>query len=324
MKRRIMLVISVIIVIIFSVSYNQQQTVFDEGQFFYEIGNAKLPTYFPFEIDNFSYYRKFSMVKYPTFFYGSKEDENPKKTIQVNIFDRATTDTNLSLEVYAHYSESNLLEFNGTKALYNNNGIIQMLSWEDDEVVYDLILQAHYANKEDKPREPFEISEILKIAASFKKIYNQQQTVFDDGQIFYEIRNAKLPTYFPFEVNNFKYFNKIKATKLPTINYFNYSSMDNVEPRITITVTICDPVITQKSCSIEGYSHYSESNLLEYNGIKALYLNNGNTQMLSWEDDGIVYDLTLEARYANMENKPKEPFKISEILKIAASFKIIN
>lgn len=146
--------------------------------------------------------------------------------------------------------------------------------------------------------------------------YNQQSSFSDKGQLFYEIRNAKLPTYLPFNVDNFSYVQKGNV-RLPTFYY--YSGDGKV-----ISVTIADPSIIGKSVSLKSYSHYSEENMMDFNGKKALYLNNGKMQMFSWEDEGCIYDLILQVSYSDQNNKPKEPFSKDEILKIASSFKKVD
>lgn len=69
-------------------------------------------------------------------------------------------------------------------------------------------------------------------------------------------------------------------------------------------------------------SQNNKKEIIEFgDGLRGTYFFNGSTQMLTWEDNGVTFDIYVMADSRNSKENMKEPFSKEEIIKIAESFK---
>ncbi|WP_026671663.1 hypothetical protein [Alkalihalobacterium bogoriense] len=132
-------------------------------------------------------------------------------------------------------------------------------------------------------------------------------------------RPIQFPTYMPYEVESIHYeemdVGPLQRSEDDTTIIVYYVLKDYPGDVISVEQ---QPATTVQ---LENYSHYKEEKLIEMeNDVHALYLFNGAMQMLSWEDDGILFDLYYIGAREPGKREQVEEVPIEHLIQIAESF----
>ncbi|MBU9713134.1 hypothetical protein [Evansella tamaricis] len=142
----------------------------------------KFPTYLPFEVSDIHYEEQYlgpmdvmqdevhylyeddpAHLAIRTFFLSL--DESNKQVVEVEQWDVSVH----SLLNKNHFREDSLIEMeDGKRGLYFSNGAVQILSWEEDGVTFDIIYSTDPEDWVDGRMVEIPLEELIKIAESFE------------------------------------------------------------------------------------------------------------------------------------------------------------
>jgi hypothetical protein len=137
----------------------------------------------------------------------------------------------------------------------------------------------------------------------------------------------KLPTYIPFSVENVHfsktyigprdYREKEQELKKDDLNYYRlnitYANPESEELYKMLEVSVMN------ATSMNQLRDEHEEVMI--NGINGSYMFNGAVQLIHWEEDDVLYDITLYVRdKENLKQHETPPISKEEMIKIAESF----
>ncbi|MDQ0350947.1 hypothetical protein J2R98_000750 [Alkalibacillus filiformis] len=125
----------------------------------------------------------------------------------------------------------------------------------------------------------------------------------------------KLPTHMPYEVERVKLFHYDQRTEeLPEKS----SELEPLDFNLEISLLGTSEeeiVITQIEPELGNRTGSNEQQLELSNGTEAKYFYNGSSQILTWNDSGLSYDIIVY-----LPEQDNELYSVEELIKIANSF----
>jgi hypothetical protein len=119
----------------------------------------------------------------------------------------------------------------------------------------------------------------------------------------------KLPTYLPFEVKGINIM-EMGERDAPPNSYSIELALYAENPKDEhVMIRIVD------FGNVKNRSGKNEQKLQLGDGREAKYFNNGSAQTLAWDDEDLMYNITIA-----LEDDEKEKYTIEELVKIADSF----